>query len=156
MDNDKNTKGNGASAENEGFAAWVAKLGLCGVKGKIIAVIVLIIAANVMWSMMKNEVEAVKQETQAVKQETQTVKQETAARLVKLEEVASKRPESIDLAELRAEVASIKEAAGSFEAKLNAVIKAEEAKLENLQKEAENQKVYIEGLKSLLSGKTVK
>ncbi|MDR2522706.1 MAG: hypothetical protein LBC93_03265 [Synergistaceae bacterium] len=138
----KNTKGNGASAENEGFGAWVAKLGLCGVKGKIIAVVVLIILANVMWTMTKNEVEA--------------VRQETAARLVKLEEEASKRPESIDLAELRVEVASIKEAAGSFEAKLNAVIKAEEAKLENLQKEAENQKAYIEGLKSLLSGKTVK
>ncbi|MDR2527977.1 MAG: hypothetical protein LBD04_03025 [Synergistaceae bacterium] len=133
MENNKNTM------ENDVWSTCCAKLG--GWKGKAVAVVLFIIVLNVMWSMMKSEVDV--------------VRQDAAARLTKLEAEAAKRPESIDLAELRTEVASIKEAAGSFEAKLNAVIKAEEDKLERLEKDAANQRAYIEGLKSLLSGKTI-
>lgn len=108
--------------------------------GKIIGVVVLvIILLNIFWSMMENKVTL----------EVQAVRADIVALNTRLAEMEKG---SVDLDAVRADAETIKKTGESFEAKLNAIVTAEEAKLENLTKELENQKAYIENLKSLSAG----
>lgn len=109
----------------------------------IVSVLAVILVLNIFWTMMKNSVSA---EVQSLKGELTTI----SARIAEVEKG------SVNLEAVKADAEHIKKAAENFEAKLNAVVKAEEAKLEILAKEMENQKAYIEDLKSLLAGETGK
>ena len=112
--------------------------------GKIVGIVVLVIVLlNIFWSMMENKVAS----------EVQAVRADIAALNTRLAEMEKG---SIDLEAVKADAETIKKVGETFEAKLNAIVKAEEAKLEILAKDMENQKAYIEDLKSLLAGETGK
>jgi YbbR domain-containing protein len=108
-------------------------------KGKVIgiAVFVLLILFNVFWSLMSGKIT---EEIQAVKAEISQV----GAR------VAEAEKETLDVEAVKADVEIIRKATGDFDKKLDAVVKAEEARLEILAKNLEAQKAYVETLKSLL------
>jgi hydroxyethylthiazole kinase-like sugar kinase family protein len=121
-------------------------------KGKIVAIIILvIIVLNTFWNMMENKITT----------ELQSVRADLGTLSTRLAEVEEAKGETIDLDAIKAEVQSFKTSAEAiasllsktnenFGAKLNAIVQLEEAKLESLSKEVENQKAYIEGLKKLL------
>jgi hypothetical protein len=113
-------------------------------KGKIIGIIILvIILLNTFWNMMENKITA---ELQAVRADLA----EFNNRLAEAEKG------TLDVESVKADVEAIRKAGADFESKLNAVIKAEEEKLEVLTKSAESQKAYVESLKSRLAGETGK
>ncbi|MDR3265386.1 MAG: hypothetical protein LBT15_05175 [Synergistaceae bacterium] len=107
-------------------------------------VVLLIILFNVVWTQTSNRITS----------EVQAVKADLSAFDTRLLEV--EKGTTIDLDALKADAESIRQATDNFEAKLNAVVKAEEARLEALTREVETQKTYIDTLKSLLSGETGK
>ena len=111
---------------------------------KIIAgvIVLAIILLNTFWNMMESKIS----ETMA---KNESFKSELAALGARLSEAEKG---TIDLDAVKADVASIKKAGEDFEKKLLAVINAEELKLAGLEKEAANQKAYIEELKNLLEG----
>jgi len=74
----------------------------------------------------------------------------------RLAEVDAKTGGLLDLAEVKSNVEALQKAGEGFNSKLNALVKAEEAKLEVLTKDLENQKTYVEELKNLLSEGTEK
>lgn len=117
--------------------------------GKIvIAVIVVIILFNTMWTVMDGKVaghiEALKKEFQA---------EDLSKKFAPFEErLTALESRSIDLDAVKSDVETIKQATESFETKLNAMIKAEEEKLESLTKDMESHKAYLERLKGLLAG----
>jgi cell division protein FtsL len=110
-------------------------------KGKKIAIVVflVLILLNVFWTLMNNKVT---EEIQAIKSEIAQV----SAR------VSDAEKETLDVESVKADVELIRKATGDFEKKLNAVIQAEETRLEILTKDAEAQKAYVETLKGLLEG----
>jgi hypothetical protein len=112
--------------------------------GKLVIgiVVLLIVLFNVVSTQTSNRITS----------EVQPVKADLAAFDTRLVEV--EKGTTVDLDAVKANADAIQQATESFEAKLNAVVKAEEARLEALTKEMENQKAYIETLKSLLSGAT--
>jgi hypothetical protein len=113
-------------------------------KGKIIGIVVLvIILLNTFWNMMENKMTT----------ELQAVKADLAGLNDRLVELEKGTP---DVEAVKADVAAIQQAGAEFESKLNAVIKAEEEKLEILTKSAESQKAYLESLKNRLAGETGK
>jgi len=69
----------------------------------------------------------------------------------RIAEVDAKTGGLLDLAEVKSNVETLQKVGEGFNAKLNALVKAEEAKLETLTKELENQKAYVQELKNLLS-----
>ena len=84
------------------------------------------------------------------------------AHVSKLEEEVGKKLGVLDIGAFKAEAETLRQSAESikdathkasenFEAKLNALIKAEEAKLESFTKDLENRKADIDGLKSLIT-----
>jgi type II secretory pathway component PulM len=113
-------------------------------KGKIIGIIVLvIILLNTFWNMTENKITA----------ELQAVKADLAELNSRLAEVEKGTP---DVEAMKADADAIRKAGANFESKLNAVIKAEEEKLEILTQSAESQKAYLEGLKNRLAGEAGK
>ncbi|MDR1377227.1 MAG: hypothetical protein LBJ22_06920 [Synergistaceae bacterium] len=130
--------------------------------GKLVGIVILVviilnwISLNVFGTSVKNTIAA----------EVQTIKSDFAAlsaHVTELEEEVGKKTESVDIGALKADAEAIKKTAESlgestvkasekFEAKLNALVKTEEAKLATLTKDLENQKAYIDELKSLLTG----
>ncbi|MDR1873798.1 MAG: hypothetical protein LBQ90_02130 [Synergistaceae bacterium] len=106
-------------------------------------VILLVILFNIVWTLMGNRIAA---EGQALRADMAVFD----SRLLEVE-----KGTTIDLDALKADVESIRKATNSFEAKLNSIVRAEEARLETLVRDVENQKAYIEALKKiLLSGET--
>jgi hypothetical protein len=113
-------------------------------KGKIVGIIILvIILLNSFWNMMENRITT---ELQAVRAELA----EISARVTEAEKG------TLDVEAVKADVETIRKAGAEFESKLNAVISAEEGKLEILTKSVEYQKAYLESLKSYLAGETGK
>jgi predicted nucleic acid-binding Zn-ribbon protein len=111
-------------------------------KGKIVGIIVLvIILLNTFWNMVESKITT---ELQAVKADLA----ELNNRLTEAEKG------TLDVETVKADVDTIRKAGADFESKLNAVVKAEEEKLEILTKSAEDQKAYLESLKSRLAGET--
>jgi len=86
----------------------------------------------------------------------QPLKDELERVTARIAEVDAKTGGLLDLAEVKSNVETLQKAGESFNAKLNALVKAEEAKLETLTKELENQKAYVQELKNLLSEGTGK
>jgi outer membrane murein-binding lipoprotein Lpp len=129
------------------------------VGGIVVAVILInVIILNVFGTTMENKIAT---EVQALKSEIAAL----SAQVGELKEEVDKKPETVDLGTLKADAEAIQKAAESinnatgkasenFEAKLSALLKAEETKLEILTKDLENHKAYIEGLKTLVTGKT--
>ncbi len=112
--------------------------------GKIVGIVVLvIILLNTFWSMMESKMTT----------ELQAVKADIAALNTRVTEMEKG---TINLDAVKADIESIKGASANFEAKLNAVVKAEESRQEVLAKDLESHKAYIEELKSLLAGETGK
>ena len=115
-------------------------------KGKIIGIaVLLIILLNTLWNVMDSKVS---------KEELQSVKADLAAfntRLAGMEAEVEKGTPDLDA--VKADVESIKKASETFEVKLNALIKAEEAKIDIMAKDVESYKAYIEELKGLLTTK---
>jgi len=141
-DKDKNAKKeyfNKASAEkametakNKFNANWKVIVGIL-----ILAVILL----NTLWNSMENKI------SESVTKEIASFKSE----LAKLDaRVSEAEKGTIDLDAVKDDITSIKKAGEDFGNKLNALVKAEEEKLARLEKDAENQKAYINELKSLL------
>ena len=113
-------------------------------KGKIIGIVILvIILLNTFWNMVENKITT----------ELQTVRADLASFNDRLSEAEKG---TLDVEAVKADVAAIQKAGADFEAKLNAVIEAEEEKLEILTKDAESQRVYVESLKSRLAGESGK
>ncbi|MDR1649947.1 MAG: hypothetical protein LBR71_06760 [Synergistaceae bacterium] len=113
-------------------------------KGKIIGIIVLvIILLNTFWNMTENKISI----------ELQAVRADLAELNSRLAEVEKGTPDS---EALKSDADAIRKAGADFESKLNAVIKAEEEKLEILTQSAESQKAYLEGLKNRLAGEAGK
>jgi hypothetical protein len=113
-------------------------------KGKIVGIIILvIILLNTFWNMMENRITT---ELQAVRAELT----ELSGRMAEAEKG------TLDVEAVKADVETIRKAGAEFESKLNAVIKAEEGKLEVLTKSVEYQKTYLESLKSYLAEETGK
>jgi cell division protein FtsL len=145
MSNNKNPKKNAAEtaeAMEKALEMVKSKLGpqWKAILGIVAAAIVLFIA---LMSMGGSSVSS------AVTKEMESIK----ADLVKLEaRVSETEKGSIDSDAVKEDIASIKKAAADFENKLAALVKAEEEKLTRLEKEVETQKVYVDGLKSLLEG----
>ena len=109
-------------------------------KGPIIGIVVLvIIVLNIFWNMMESKMSA----------ELQAVRADLGELNTRMEEVDKG---TIDLDAVKADIESIKSASANFDVKLNALIKAEETKIETMIKDVENQKAYVEELKSLLAG----
>ncbi|MDR1979032.1 MAG: hypothetical protein LBQ42_09900 [Synergistaceae bacterium] len=134
--------------------------------GKIVGIIVLcvillnVIILNVFGTTVENRIAT---EIQALKSDLAAIN----AHVADLEEKVDKKTETVDIEALKADAETIKKAtetlndatskaSENFEVKLNAVVKAEEAKLEILTKDLENHKAYIDELKSLLAGETNK
>ena len=112
--------------------------------GKIVGIVILvIILLNTFWSMMESKMTS----------ELQAVKADLAALNTRVTEMEKG---TINLDAVKADIESIKGASANFEAKLNAVVKAEESRQEVLAKDLESHKAYIEELKSLLAGETGK
>ena len=114
--------------------------------GKIaIVIVLLILVLNVFSTMMDGKVAA----------QLETFKQEFKAPDSKdfEERVKALESRSIDLNAVKAEVESIKSASTHFESRLGALIKAEEARLQLIEKDMESYKAYIENLKGLSGGK---
>jgi hypothetical protein len=129
--------------------------------GKIVGIIVLVviilnvIILNVFGTTVEDKIAA----------EIQTIKSDFAAlsaHVTELEEEVGKKTEPVNIDALKADAETVKKtvesavevigkASEKFEAKLNALVKAEEAKLEILAKDLESQKAYVDGLKSLLA-----
>jgi hypothetical protein len=113
-------------------------------KGKIIGIVILvIILLNTFWNMVESKITT----------ELQSVKANLAEFNNRLSEAEKG---TLDVDAVKADVAAIQKAGADFESKLNAVIKAEEEKLEILTKNAESQKVYVESLKNRLAEETGK
>lgn len=105
--------------------------------GKIVGIIILVIVVlNVFWSMMENRVVS----------EVQALRTEIALRLNEVEKG------SIDPEAVKADAEAIRKVGADFEAKMNAIVKAEETKLEALTRDMESQKAYLETLKKFLAG----
>jgi hypothetical protein len=122
--------------------------------GKRVGIIVLgvillnVVILNVFGTTLENKVAT----------EVQVLKSELAGlnvHVTELEKEIDKKTETVDIATLKADAQSARDATGkaieNFEAKLNALIKTEEAKLEILAKDLENHKAYVDGLKSLMT-----
>lgn len=101
-------------------------------KGIIIAIFVLLlIFFNTVWNI-GNQINGVKAQVDTLSNRvTQTEKS------------------TLDFDAVKADIQAIHKAGELFELKLNALIKAEEARLAILTQELENQKAYIEELKNL-------
>ncbi|GHS95515.1 hypothetical protein AGMMS50276_11460 [Synergistales bacterium] len=112
---------------------------------KIIGVVVgLIIIFNIFWNLMEHKIsEELGGGNIAALTE----------RIAALEKADS---EVLDVDAVKADLAAMKDASEKFESKLNAIVKAEEAKLDVLTQNVESQRAYVETLKSLLSGETGK
>jgi hypothetical protein len=110
-------------------------------KGKVIGIVVVLvlIVLNVFWNLLSNKIT---DESQALRAEIAQV----AARAAEAEK------ETLDVQAVKADVELIRKATDDFDGKLNAVIKAEETRLEILTKNAEDQKAYLESLRNLLKG----
>jgi hypothetical protein len=126
--------------------------------GKVIGIIVLVlIVINTFWNLWDNG--------NKISTELQAVKADVATLVTRLDELEKSTAGAVDLenvkadiesakATVKADIDSIAKANENFETKLNAVIKAEEAKQETLLKEAEDHRTYIEELKGLLAGES--
>ena len=122
-------------------------------KGKIIGIVVLlVILLNTLWNVMDSKVS--KGELSSVKEELSSVKADLAAFTTRLASMQAEVEKGApDLDAVKADVESIKKASENFEVKLNALIKAEEAKIDVMTKDVESYKAYIEELKGLLTTK---
>ena len=119
----------------------------------IISFLLLLLVLNIFWSAMKSTVaEEMSKGTAAA--EVQSLKNALASFDLRVAEL--EKGTTLDMETVKGHVESMTKTAENFEAKLNAVVKAEEAKLEILAKDMENHKAYIEELKSLLAGETGK
>ena len=135
-------------------------------KGKVIigVVVLVILMLNISWTLANNKIST---EIQAVRAEIA----ELAARFEEVTKAGQKESAINDYDAIKAEIQALQEnlktredsaqkAAEDFNAKLNAVIKSEEAKLDilvkELEKQTESQKAYLEELKSLAIGNTEK
>jgi regulator of protease activity HflC (stomatin/prohibitin superfamily) len=155
----------GTNAKKEKFDATLKTLTEAArtKNGKIVGIIVVavlllnVIILNSFGTTLENKITA---EIQALKTELAG----TNAQVADLEKEIDQKTETLDIEAFKAEAESIKKAAESvndatgkasenFDAKLNALLKAEEAKLEILTKDLETHKAYIDELKNLLAGK---
>jgi len=150
---DKNVKKSAdTSAETAKFT--------CGAHLKVIACIfvLVIILLYTFWNMMESKI------TETVAKERGSFVSDLAAldarfvgidtRIAALDaRLAEAGKETIDLDSVKADVEAIKKAGEDFERRLAAVIKAEELKLAEFEKDALNQKAYIDELKSLLENR---
>ncbi|GHS89794.1 hypothetical protein AGMMS49957_13770 [Synergistales bacterium] len=121
--------------------------GLCkSGKTKIIigGAIGLIIIFNIFWNLMENKISS------ELGGGNIAVLSERISTLEKAER------EVLNADDVKADLVAMKEASDNFESKLNAIVKAEEAKLDVLTQNLEIQRAYVETLKSLLSGETGK
>ena len=130
------------------------------VLGGIIALILIVL--NTFWNMTENKIsETIAKQigsltvAEETAKEIESLKAEIKSGLAKLDARVSeteKEKETIDLDAVKGSVESIRKAKEDFEKKLLAVVKAEELKLAALEKDAANQKAYIDELKGLLEG----
>ncbi|GHV38227.1 hypothetical protein FACS1894187_16740 [Synergistales bacterium] len=112
---------------------------------KIIGTVVgLIIIFNIFWNLMEHKISE------------ELGGGNIAALDERIAVLEKSNKETLDVDAVKADLAAMKEASDKFESKLNAIVKAEEAKLDVLTQNVESQKAYVETLKSLLSGETGK
>ena len=144
-DKDKDAKKNSVETRTMSAAIEAMKSKLAANWPVILGVLVVVILLlNVHWTMMENKISA------TVAKETGTFKADLAKLNGRITETEQQTQQTIDLDALKKDVESIKKAGENFEKRLAAVIKAEEEKLARLDKDVENQKAYIDELKSLL------
>jgi len=150
---DKNTKkGADTPAETAKFA--------CKAHLKVIACIfvLVIILLYTFWNMMESKI------TETVAKERVSFVSDLAsldARFVSIDtrfaalddRLVEAGKETIDIDLVKADVEAIKKAGEDFERRLAAVIKAEELKLAEYEKDVLNQKAYIDELKNLLESR---
>jgi len=119
----------------------------------LVALVVIIALMNTLCGMVSNRV------TQAVTTEIGALRAEFAGLGTRLSELDARLSEAekgvtVDHDALKEDVAAIRKAGEAFEKRLNAAIKAEEEKLALLEKNAANQKAYVDALKNLLEKTT--
>lgn len=105
----------------------------------IISVIAVILVLNILWSLMQGKVTT---EMQGVR-----------AELAKMEERIAKMEQGgvPDLASLRTEFDELKKIGGNYEARLAALLEAEEGRLSQMKKDAEAQEAWVNALKKVSS-----
>lgn len=105
----------------------------------IISVIAVILVLNILWSLMQGKVTT---EMQGVR-----------AELAKMEERIAKMEQGgvPDLASLRTEFDELKKIGGNYEARLAALLEAEEGRLSQMKKDAEAQETWVNALKKVSS-----
>jgi len=135
------------------------------VKMYIGVAVVAIIALNAMWNAMERRIDSLRSNIEAVgARADETVRLsanadfsalraefEAIRAAIKTEADSTQRAGETFRAAIRTDADSLQKAGEAFNAKLNAVIRAEEARLEALTREVENRRAYIGALKSLLS-----
>ncbi|MDR1733032.1 MAG: DUF2730 domain-containing protein [Synergistaceae bacterium] len=103
-------------------------------------VVLLIILFNIVWTLASSRIAPLSEEVQKLKDTVAAFETRVAE---------AEKGVTVDADALKADVESIRGATTSFETKLNSLIQTEEAKLESLTKEVENQKAYLELLRNL-------
>lgn len=105
----------------------------------IVSVIAVILVLNILWSLMQGKVSS---ESENFRAELAKLEQ----RLVKLEEGTTP-----DVDSLRAEFETVRKVGEGYEARLAALLKAEEERLSSMKKDFEAQEAWLESLKKVFS-----
>ena len=105
----------------------------------IVSVIAVILVLNILWSLMQGRVSS---ESETFRAELAKLEQ----RLVKLEEGTTP-----DVDSLRAEFETVRKVGEGYEARLAALLKAEEERLSSMKKDFEAQEAWLESLKKVFS-----
>ena len=100
----------------------------------IVSVIAVILVLNILWSLMQGKVSS---ESENFRAELAKLEQ----RLVKLEEGTTP-----DVDSLRAEFETVRKVGEGYEARLAALLKAEEERLSSMKKDFEAQEAWLESL----------
>ncbi|MDR1741501.1 MAG: hypothetical protein LBR38_06630 [Synergistaceae bacterium] len=101
--------------------------------------VVILIIANVMWNMTSDKIAS----------EAGAIRTDVAALSARVEKAENS---TLDSDAVKADLEAIHSASKTFDSKLAALIKAEEAKVASLTTELENHKAYVEQLKALQAG----
>ena len=138
---DKNAKKGTVEKTTAGAATEAAKCKFSA-NWKIIlgVLVVVIILLNTFWNMMETKI------SETVTKEIGSLKSELAKIDARISEAEKG---TIDFDAVKKDVESIKKAGEDFEKKLASLIDAEKEKLARLEKDLENQKTYLDELKSL-------
>lgn len=139
MQAQKNEPQKAQKNENQKKQADWSKLVNSKPKIIIISVIAVILVLNILWSLMQGKVTT---EMQGVR-----------AELAKMEERIAKMEQGgvPDLASLRTEFDELKKIGGNYEARLAALLEAEEGRLSQMKKDAEAQETWVNALKKVSS-----